>query len=91
MAVDRAAAVLPALVVGLAFIGAGDFTGSGLAAGWGLFFLFECTSDLALLVASRGIPSRAKVLDHPDRLGLPIVASRRAAGLVRRHVARIDA
>jgi hypothetical protein len=80
MAVCRAAAVFPALVLGLAFIAAGYFTGAGLAAGWGLFSLFECTSDLALLIASRGIPSRAKVLDHPDRLGLLVVASRRAAG-----------
>jgi len=41
----------------------------GLCVLWGLFFLFECITDIALLLATRTVPAEAKVVSHPTSLG----------------------
>lgn len=70
----RASAALPALVLGVLPIVLGFVTGFGLLVLWGLFFLLECFGDMAVLLAMHKVPSRAWVLDHPNKLGCRIVA-----------------
>jgi hypothetical protein len=70
----RSSAALPALVMGVVPIAVGFITGWGLSVLWGLFFLLECFADIATLFAVRGVPSRAWVRDHPDKLGCRVVA-----------------
>jgi hypothetical protein len=65
----RAGAALPAAVLGGVPAALGLATGSGLLLLWGLFFLLESLGDVAVLLAMRGVPSRARVLDHPEGLG----------------------
>ncbi len=75
----RASAALPALILGVLPITLGFVTGFGLFVLWGLFFLLECFGDVAMLFATRKVPSRAWVLDHPNKLGCRMVADGRAA------------
>jgi len=73
----RAGAALPALVLGGLPIGLGFATGSGLFVAWGLFFLLECFTDVAILLATRGVPARAGVRSHPTKLGFRVVVDER--------------
>ncbi len=70
----RAGAALPALVLALGPIAVGLAAGSGLLVLWGLFCLLECFSDLAALLAMRGIPPRALVTAHPEQPGCRMLA-----------------
>ena len=69
MSVFRTAALIPAALLGILPLGFALMTGSGLVALWGSFFLFECITDLALLMATRALPSAAQVVSHPTELG----------------------
>ena len=74
MSAYRTATALPTIILGLAVASAGLVAGIGLLVFWGLFFLFECLTDLALLFASRSVPPDTQVLSHPDQLGLLIAS-----------------
>jgi hypothetical protein len=69
----RAGVALPAIALGLGPIVVGLLTGHGLIVLWGLFFVLESFSDLALLLAARRVPAGALVRAHPDRLGCQFV------------------
>ena len=71
MAAYRAAAALPAAILGLAILSVGLVSGIGLLVFCGMFF-FQCLTDFALLFASRTVPAGSQVLSHPDRLRLII-------------------
>jgi hypothetical protein len=73
-AVFRAAALVPALLLGMLTLGFAFVSGSALILLWGAFFLFECITDLALLVATRALPSSARLISHPTELGCIVTA-----------------
>lgn len=70
----RAGMVLPAVVMGIMPVVLGSFAAVGLVVVWGLFFLFECFPDIAVLLAMRKVPAGAWVRDHPMELGCRVVA-----------------
>lgn len=72
----RAGTALPALVLAVVTVALGLLTGIGLLVLWGLFFLLECFTDIATLLATSNVPARAWVRDHPDKLGCRIVTER---------------
>ncbi len=72
MAAFRAAALWPAVVLGILPLAGAFVTGSGLVALWGAFFLFECITDVTLLLGTRAVPSSARVTSHPTELGCVI-------------------
>jgi hypothetical protein len=73
-AVFRTAALAPALLLGILTLGFAFISGSGLILLWGAFFLFECITDVALLVATRSLPSSARLISHPTELGCIVTA-----------------
>lgn len=69
----RAAILLPALVLGVGPVAWGLARGVGWATLWGAFMLLCAGGDFAALWAMRRVPSRARVLDHPERVGCRVV------------------
>jgi hypothetical protein len=70
----RVARALPALMLGGAPVVVGLATGRGLFVLWGLFLLFECFTDIAVLFAMWAVAPEAMVVDTPDRLGYRLVS-----------------
>jgi hypothetical protein len=68
----RAGIALPAVILGVVPIALGLLTDAGLFVLWGLFFSLECFTDVAVLLATHRVPSRARVRDHPHKLGWEI-------------------
>ena len=71
----RAGLSLPTVMLGGGAITLGCATGIGLYVLWAPFFLLECFSDLALLLALRKVPARTRVIPHPKKLGCRRVAT----------------
>lgn len=69
----RFAIVLPALVLGGVPWVAGMAVGSGWMVAWGYLMVVMAAGDLAALWAMRRVPGRARVLDHPSRVGCRVV------------------
>lgn len=69
----RAAVLLPALVLGAVPVAWGLWRGVGWATLWGAFMLLCAGGDFAVLWAMRRVPSRARVLDHPERVGCRVL------------------
>jgi putative zincin peptidase len=69
----RAAVLLPALVLGVGPAAWGLWKGAGWATLWGAFMLLCAGGDFAVLWAMRRVPARARVLDHPERVGCRVV------------------
>lgn len=65
----RAAALLPALVLGALPLVVGWVTASGALVFWGWLMLALAGGDLAAVWAIRSVPGGAAVLDHPSRVG----------------------
>jgi hypothetical protein len=65
----RAAVALPGLVLGVAPVLFGLAGGTAWLTLWGSFMLVTAGGDLAVLLALRGVPSAARVVDHPTRVG----------------------
>jgi hypothetical protein len=65
----RLAALLPALLMGLLPFALAMAWGTGWLAVWGALMLVFAGGDLAAVWAIRGVPGRARVLDHPSRVG----------------------
>jgi hypothetical protein len=61
--------VLPLLVLGLVPFAAGLALGSALVAGLGSLMILGAGADVAVLLALRGVPSAARVVDHPSKPG----------------------
>ena len=80
----RAGVALPALVLGALAVAIGMGTGNGLFVLWGTFFLLECYTDFAVLLATGRVPGGALVREDPERLGCRVtvdaVPLTRAAG-----------
>ena len=69
----RVAVLLPAIVLGVAPVAAGLATGAAWATAWGAFMLLTAGGDFVALWAMRSVPSTARVLDHPERVGCRVV------------------
>lgn len=80
----RIAALLPAGVLGLVPAAAAVLTGSGALAVFGFAMLALAGGDVALVWAIRGVPSGARVLDHPSRVGCSVVSDPAATGALGR-------
>jgi hypothetical protein len=65
----RAAVALPGLVLGVVPVLLGLAGGTAWLTLWGAFMLVTAGGDLAVLLALRGVPSSAHVVDHPTRVG----------------------
>jgi len=65
--------VLPAIVIGVFPILVGLSTGHGLATFWGMVFLFESFSDVAILLAIHHVAPHSHVVEDATRLGCRIV------------------
>lgn len=65
----RAGLAMPALILAGSSIGLGLASDLGLLLLWGLFFLLECYSDVASLIAMRHLPSNALVYAHVRKTG----------------------
>lgn len=65
----RAAALLPALALGLLPAFAAWWLGSGVLILWSWLMLALAGGDLAAVWAIRAVPGHALVLDHPQRVG----------------------
>jgi hypothetical protein len=65
----RAAVLLPGVALGVLPVAAGLAGGTAWLTLWGAFMLVTAGGDLAVLLALRGVPGRARVVDHPTRAG----------------------
>jgi hypothetical protein len=61
--------VLPLLVLGLVPFAAGLALGSALVAKLGSLMILGAGADVAVLLALRGVPPAARVMDHPSQPG----------------------
>ena len=69
----RAAVILPSLALGVLPLAIGMATGHGFLLVWGTFMLHAGTGDLIVLWTIRSVPGRARVLDHPERVGCRVL------------------
>lgn len=69
----RGAVMLPSLVLGVLPVAIGLAIGHGFLLVWGAFMLHAATGDLIVLWTIRSVPGRARVLDHPERVGCRVL------------------
>jgi hypothetical protein len=65
----RAAVLLPGVALGVVPVVGGLVGGTAWLTLWGAFMLVTAGGDLAVLLVLRGVPGRARVVDHPTRAG----------------------
>ena len=66
---------VPALALGVLPVAVGMAIGHGFLLVWGAFMLHAATGDLIVLWTIRSVPGRARVLDHPERVGCRVLAA----------------
>lgn len=69
----RGALLLPALLLGVVPAVAGWATGNGVLAVAGAGMIAAAGGDLLVLWIIRDVPARARVVDHPSRVGCVVV------------------